>query len=147
MESSAPQLEPATCHINGKAIHGIPGVKLDYQALEIHLHGRERIKLYTFKAVMLPNERNRKGTDRYSFIGPKLGLYHDTIDMRDGPYVNHYIDQLDISITYLSNTEASFNIKGRCDLARSYFDPYYFKEVPSGDWTFEVSFVYKFKQV
>jgi hypothetical protein len=145
MESSVPYFEPATAFINGKAVNDIPGVMLTPRSLAIHLHGRERIILYPFNSRMFPIEAKRKGIDQYKFIGPMLGFYHDTADIREGPYVNHYVEQLDISIAYPCNFEASLNIRGRCDLAKSSVDPYWYKGAVSGDWTFEVSFNYWFR--
>jgi hypothetical protein len=112
MESQALNLEPGTASINSKAAIDIPGVRLDHRSLEIHLHERERIRLYTFNSLMLPIEAMRKGTESYMFSGPMLGLYHDTADIREGPYINHYINQLEISISYPSHDEARFIIKG-----------------------------------
>lgn len=103
MELSELNFVPRTAFINGKAVTGVPGVRLDSRSLEIHLHDRARIHLYTFNWLMLPIESKRKGTEQYKFAGPILGLYHDTADIREGPYVNHYIDQLEIYISYPSN--------------------------------------------
>jgi len=146
MESQAINLEPGTVSINGSAAITIPGVRLDYRSLEIHLFKKERIRLYTFNSLMLPIEAKRDGTEYYKFFGPKLGLYHDTIDIREGPYINHNIEQLEISIQYYSHDAAHFIIKGCCDLTKSYFDPYWYKGVTSGSWTFEVSFTHRFQK-
>jgi len=79
-------------------------------------------------------------------MGPKLGLYHDTADFREGSYVNHYIEHLEIHVSYSSRDEAQFNIKGYCDLAKSYFDPNWYKGDRSGRWEFEASFTHRFRK-
>jgi hypothetical protein len=146
MEPQTPNLELGIASINGQATISIPGVMLDYRSLEIHLPGRERICIYVFNSLMLPIETKREGAEYYKFSGPKLGLYHDTADVREGPYINHYIEQLEVHISYPSRDEALFNIKGSCDLAKSYFNSYWYKGATSGNWTFEVSFTHWFSK-
>jgi hypothetical protein len=146
MEPLKPNLEPGTASINGTAATDILGVKIDYRSLEIQLKGRECIDIMCFNSMMLAVEAKREGSERYAFTGPKLGLYHDTADIREGPYVNHYINRLEIFISYPSRLEASFVIKGSCDLSKSYVDPYWHKGASTGDWTFEVSFTHRFRQ-
>jgi hypothetical protein len=147
MEPLKPSLEPGTASINGAAATRIIGVKFDYRTFEIQLKGRECININCFSSKMLAVEAKRIGSEHYTFEGPKLGFYHDTVDIREGPYVNHYINHLEIFISYPSRLEASFVIKGSCDLSKSYIDPYGRPKVAtSGDWIFEVTFTHRFHQ-
>jgi hypothetical protein len=146
MDSLEPELEPGEAFVNGSPVNGMRGVRLDTRTFEIHLHGRECIRLYTFNSSMLPIQSKRIGVDKYIFNGPQLGLYHDTADIREDPYINHFISQLEIFITYCSSDEAFFRIKGTADLSRSSLDPYWYKGATSGDWAFEVSFTHRFAQ-
>lgn len=146
MHLQAPTLSPANVSINGAPISGVLGVHLDSKSFEVALSGRAAIRLYTFNSLMFPIESERIGTERYLFEGPKLGLYHDTADIREGPFINHYISRLESEITYPSPREASFKIKGSANLAASSFDPYWYKGGTLGQWTFEVFFTHVFRQ-
>ncbi len=137
------QLEPGSAIVNGKSVTAMRGVRLDYRSLEIYLLGRKCIDLYTFNSLMLASQPKQIRVDEYVFKGPKLGLYHDTADMRNGPYVNHFIDHLEISIKCCPGGEFTFSIKGKADLSKSSFDPNCYKGGTSGDWTFEVTFVHR----
>lgn len=145
MDNSELKPESGRAVINGAPLKEIAGVTLDARTLEIHLRGREYIRIYAFNSLMLPIESKRIGLDEYEMLGPKLGMYRDTADIREGPYINHYIDQLSISIAYYSDDEAWFNIKGKADLSKSSFDSYWHRGATSGEWRFEVAFVHKFK--
>jgi hypothetical protein len=144
MSHQEPLLKPGNAFVNGNPINGICGVRLDHRGLEIYLRGQECIRLYTFNSLMLPINAKRSRTDKYIYCGPNLGLYHDTVDMREGPYINHHINHLEITITYNTSEEALFNIKGNADLSKSYFDPNGYKGVTSGEWVFEVLFIHRF---
>lgn len=139
-------LTPGRAFINGTLISEVRGINLDSRSLEIFLSGRAAIRLYTLNSLMLPIESKRIGTERYLFEGPQLGLYHDTADIREGPFVNHYISRLDIEVTYLSTSEASVKVKGSANLAASSFDPYWYKGSTSGYWEFEASFTHVFRK-
>lgn len=58
--------------------------------------GRQGISIYAFNKLMLSNyvESVLPKEENYFFSGPNLGLYHDTQDPREGPYVNHGIENL-----------------------------------------------------
>ena len=168
MEPPKIDLEPSTISINGEAAIAIQEVRLvDRRPFGILLPGRagiydlynsdgekkdvkilflERaiIHLYAFHSFMFPIETKREGTECYQFSGPNLGLYYDIADIREGPYIKHYIEQLEISISYPSRVEALFVIKGRCDLSKSYFDSYWYKGPKSGKWSFKAQFAHKF---
>ena len=51
---------------------------LDHRSLEFVLAGRRGVRVYTFNSLMLPIQSKRAGEERYSFAGPRLGLYHET---------------------------------------------------------------------
>ena len=168
MEPPKINLEPGTISINGEAAIAIQEVRLiDRRPFGILLPGRagiydlynsdgekkdvkillpERavIHLYACHSFMFPIEAKREGTECYQFSGPKLGLYSDTADIREGPYINHYIEQLEISISYPSHAKALFVIRGLSDLSKSSFDPYWYKGPKSGKWSFEAQFAHKF---
>jgi len=144
MSALTPTMIPGSASINGTPIGVIRGIKLDSRSLEVLLGGRAAITLYTFNSMMFPIEPKRIGTERYLFEGPKLGFYHDTADIREGPFVNHFINRLEIEVTYLSTTEAAVKIKGSANLAASSFDPFWYKGSTSGDWAFEASFSHVF---
>lgn len=137
-------LEHNTAVINGKIIDNLNEIKINHNSFEINLHGRETISLYTFNSLMLPSSAKREGVELYKFSGPRLGLYHDTADVREGPYVNHFIESLEIEISYPSSNEAQFRVKGHCHLANSSFDTYWYKGGTSGIWEFEVCFTHRF---
>ena len=144
MNQQTPSLAPAVASINGTPVHAIRGVRLDSRALEIFLGEREAIRLYTFNSLMFPIDSKRTGTQKYSFEGPQLGIYHNTADVREGPFVNHFISQLDIEISFRSEKEALLKVKGSANLAASSFDPYWYKGPTTGVWQFEASFTHAF---
>lgn len=137
------KLHPGTAVLDGCFLDSI-GVKLDHKTLEIKLSGRAAIHLYTFSSLMLPIEAKRIGAEKYAFVGPRLGLYHDTADVREGPFVNHFINELEIEIAYLSKVDASFRLVGKADLSASTVDQYWYKGARTGTWSFEANFSYKF---
>lgn len=138
-------LYPGTVILDGRLLDAIRGVKLDHQTLEIKLPGRAAIRIYTFNTLMLRIEAERTGTERFAFTGPRLGMYHDTADIREGPCVNHFISELEIEIGYPSKLDASFRILGRADLAASSVDRYWYQGARAGTWSFEANFSYRFK--
>jgi hypothetical protein len=146
MEASKNRLQPATVLIDGLPLGEVRGVRLDCRTLEIHLLERATIKVYVFSSLMLPIASKRLGRETYIFDGPRLGIYHDTADVREGPFINHFIHHLEIAIAYPSEHEAAFDIKGTADLAESYMDSYWYKGPRSGTWTFEAAFLRPFSQ-
>ncbi|UXY15759.1 hypothetical protein N8I74_01720 [Chitiniphilus purpureus] len=142
----AQTLEPGIASINSGPPTAIPGVRIDGQSLEITLLGHERISLYVFNYLMFPIAKKREGIEKYSFSGPYLGLYHDTADPREGPYVNHHIEKLEITIFYPTCDKAKFIIKGCCDITKSSFDPYWYRGPVSGFWLFEICFTHSFQK-
>ncbi len=111
--------ESGRATIGGRSISKINGVTLDQWGAVINIKDRERINIFAFNSFMFPNETNRIGLDEYVLSGPCLGIYSDTDDPREGPYVNHFIKELSISITYYSADEAWINISGSADLSKS----------------------------
>lgn len=116
--------------------------------LDIYLSdGRpfEGVNIYCFSRLMFRGGEKRVGVDTYKFNGPTLGLYHLTYDQRDGPVLNHFLNELDITIKYLSKSSAVININGSADTQHSYVDRRdYNKNLPNL-WTFAIEFNYEFK--
>jgi hypothetical protein len=133
-----------TATINGQPVGALRDVRLDHRYLEILLQGHAGICVYAFSSLMFSVESNRRGSDNYVMDGPKLGFYHDTRDPREGPYVNHYINHLDVTVIYKSIDEAHLRICGVADLTKSAIDSYWYKGPTEGKWTFEVAFSHRF---
>ncbi len=130
--------------INNETIENISGVRLNAESLYISLiRNTSSIDIYTFKSFMLPIESKRKGIERYVFSGPRLGVYCEVADPREGSFVNHFIEEMDINIEYLDKS-ALFSIKGMADISKSSFDSYWYKGETSGPWKFQISFSHKF---
>jgi hypothetical protein len=103
--------------------------------------GRQGISIYAFNKLMLSNyvESVLPKEEYYFFSGPNLGLYHDTQDPREGPYVNHGIENLNIQIFYgVSGT--TILLKGTADLSKSGMDPYWYSGRKTGFWGFSLQF-------
>ena len=141
--ASAP-IQPASVLIDGKSVNDNSGVRFDYRTFEILLIGYQRISIYGFNSLMLSGRTARQAIDQFVFDGPKLGLYYDVMDVREGPYINHLVKHLEISVTYPSEDEARINMSGRADLSESSFDPCWYKGPTSGEWIFEVSCVHRY---
>lgn len=136
--------QPASVLIDGNLVGGECGVRFDYRTLEILLPGRQRISIYAFNTLMLSARSARQEADRFMFDGPKLGLYHDTADIREGPYINHYLSHVEASIFYPSKEEARITVSGSADLAKSVFDSIWYKGPTKGQWSFKASFAYRY---
>jgi hypothetical protein len=121
----------------------IEGGSIDHKSFDLRIENRESISLFIFNSLMFPVESKRNGEEKYKLEGPKLGFYHDTVDVREGPYVNHYINKLQISVKYDKNS-ALFSIKGTANLLDSSFDKYWYKGKASGLWCFESEFIHVF---
>ncbi|MDD2829248.1 MAG: hypothetical protein PHW18_06705 [Sulfuricurvum sp.] len=134
-----------TARINDETSFDINGVYIAPRAFNIHLKGSEAITIYTFNSLMFPIEQKRKGTDVYEFKGPCIGLYYDVADIREGPYINHFIDKLLLSIKYQGKS-ATFHLKGQADMSKSSFDDFWYKGLTNGIWTFEVRFIHYFNE-
>lgn len=123
-------------------------IRFSTNHLDIFLSGGrpyEGINIYCISKLMLKSGAKRVGVDTYEFQGPRLGHYHLTYDQRDGPVLNHFINKLNVAITYLNEKSAVFSIYGSADTQFSFVDKRdYMKEVPS-EWTFSVEFPYEFK--
>ena len=140
-------LFPGTAVVDGNKLDPIRGARLDHRTLELSLIDNSALRIYTFNSLMLPIEAKRTGVETYEFFGPKLGIYHDTADLREGPFVNHFIRKLKIEISYLSKAEATIILIGEADLSESNVDPYWYKGSKSGAWNFEATFLYRFKTI
>ncbi|MGH1440050.1 MAG: hypothetical protein ACRBBR_08080 [Cellvibrionaceae bacterium] len=118
---------------------------IDHQSFKLNIKKREAIKFYIFNSLMFPIESKRVGIEEYKFEGPRVGMYYDTVDPREGTYINHFINKLSIRIKY-DSLSASFSIKGEANLSDSSFDEYWYKGETSGLWYFEAKFIHTFKQ-
>lgn len=141
------KLCPVEITVDGKPIVNALGAKIDSDSLTIRLDSTEYIDLYPFNARMFAIASQRVDAERFVFEGPKLGLYCDTADPREGPYVNHLINRLEIHLHYLSPLTVQLEIKGSADLARSSFDPCWYKGPSTGTWEFEVFFTHAFPPI
>jgi hypothetical protein len=103
MQSDALKKYDAEISINKSEVKKHCTVRLDSSwGMSVDIPEREGITIYVFNKLMisryvtsaLPREEN------YALKGPKLGLYHDTADPREGPYINHWVEQLKIQIKY-----------------------------------------------
>lgn len=144
MNNVSPPTQPASVLIDGKPAEDGCGVRFDCRTLEILLPGRQRISIYAFNTLMLLARPASQEIDRFILDGPKLGLYHDTADIREGPYIKHYLSHIEVSIAYPSNDQAHITVSGRADLAKSAFDSYWYKGPTTGQWSFEASFAYSY---
>lgn len=144
MNNASPPIQPASVLIDGKPVKEGCGVQFDHRTLEVILPGRQRISIYAFNSLMLSGRSPSQDVDRITLDGPRLGLYHDTADMREGPFINHYLSHVEISIAYPSNDEARVHIFASADLAKSSCDPYWYKGPTKGQWSFEASFAYSY---
>jgi hypothetical protein len=113
-----------------------------FYGLEITFGGREHISLYVFNQLMLSNyvESALPRHEIYNFQGPQLGLYSDTADPREGPFVNHRLEKIELEIFYEFSGK-TISIKGMADLANSGFDEYWYKGSKTGFWNFELKFI------
>lgn len=139
--------KPHKVSIDGKPIVNVLGIKIDSNSFKLQLDSAEYIDLYPFNARMFAEASQRVNSERYVFEGPKLGFYCDTADTREGPYVNHFINRLEIHLQYLSPRTVLLEITGNADLARSSFDPHWYKGASTGIWKFEASFTHEFPPI
>lgn len=129
--------------IDGRTIDPIENVQLDTKLLKVHLQGQEHLNIYAFNALMLQLGDKRKGIERYVLSGPRLGIYYDVVDVREGPFVNHYLHELDITIEYGEEC-AIINMQGVSDLSRSSFDHSWYKGPTTGTWQCAVTIRHTF---
>ncbi|UOD28031.1 hypothetical protein INH39_21460 [Massilia violaceinigra] len=118
--------------------------EINSQSLTIVLEKDHGLYLYAFNSRMFLSHPHRTGAERFIFEGPRLGLYYDTADPREGPFVNHHINRVDIHLDYLSADAVRVNIDGSADLAKSSVDEYWYKGARSGTWKFTASFIHQF---
>jgi hypothetical protein len=95
---------------------------------------------------MLAPKSKRGAEESYEFTGPRLGVYHETADPREGPFVNHYVERLEIRITYPTGDLAIVDVKAWADRSKSYFDSYWYKGPSAGLWTFEGRMAHTFSR-
>ncbi|GAB3368268.1 hypothetical protein [Massilia agri] len=133
--------------INGETFSDVLGVQIDAGTTNIQLSETAYIDLYPFNARMFAKASQRLNPERYVFEGPNLGIYCDTADPREGPYVNHFINRLEIHLQYLSPLTVLLEIAGSADLARSTIDPYWYRGASTGIWEFEASFIHEFPPI
>ncbi len=118
--------------------------EINLQSSTIVLEKGHGLYLYVFNSRMFLSHPHRTGAERFMFEGPRLGLYYDTADPREGPFVNHRINRVDIHLEYLSADAVRVNIDGSADLAKSWVDDYWYKGATSGIWKFTASFIHHF---
>ncbi len=144
MNTADTQLHPAVVFVDGQAVDSVRGAVLNIRTLRIGLRPGAGIEIYCFNTLMLPIRARRVSPLKFNFEGPMLGIYHDTADPREGPFVNHYINKLEVNVEFPSDQEASIEMIGVADLALSSFDKYWYRGPTSGSWSFESRLSYRF---
>lgn len=118
--------------------------KLDHRSLEFELGARRGVRFYTFSSLMLSPESRRAGEESYEFTGPRLGVYHETADPREGPFVSHQVERLEIRVIYPAPDLALVDVRAWADRSKSFVDSYWYKGPATGRWTFEGRMAYTF---
>jgi hypothetical protein len=142
MQNEAPTKYDAKISINCSEIKKHCTVQLDSSwGMHIKIPEKAGIQIYAFNKMMLSNYVTSAlpREENYSLIGPRLGLYHDTKDPREGPYINHWIEQLKIQIKY-DVTGKHFLVNGEANLSNSGVDEYWYNGERSGTWQFHLEF-------
>jgi len=86
----------------------------------------------------------RTGADQtFTAEAQKLGLYADVADFREGPYVNHFINKLEIAVRY-QDDGIFMRIYGEADLSESSVDTYWYHGKVNGSWSFTTEFLYPY---
>lgn len=114
-----------------------------YQGLYISFcDSKQKISLSVFNRNIISNyvERILPTTDSYTFSGPNLGMYSDTADMREGPFVNHCFKKLEI-IIFHEPAGKTVTVKGVADLENSGVDNYWYVGERVGEWIFSLKFI------
>lgn len=143
MTFAAMNLQSPVAILDGVPIDDVRA-KLDHRSLEFDLGARRGVRLYTFSSLMLAPESSRGGEERYEFTGPRLGIYHETADAREGPFVNHHVERLEIRVSYPTPDLAVVDVKAWADRSKSFLDSYWYKGPATGRWTFEGRMAYTF---
>ena len=100
-------------------------------------HDAEGIYIYVLNYGIMPNEIYKEF--EYLMSGPKLGFYHYTDDMREGPSINHIINN--ISMSFKSSDIANMcSIQATCDLAYSSYDKYWRTFPEKGEFKIKLYF-------
>lgn len=135
-------------YICGEELKHSPKIRFGTYALDIKDIGErysEGISVYCFSRLMFPIKSKRHGEEKFTFNGPRLGSYYLMYDIRDGPVLNHFINELSIVIEYENTDIANIKIAGSSDTTNSFAHPQdYKKEIPEL-WYFSVEFIYQFK--
>lgn len=141
---------PKAFTVNGQDI-GVP-ISITETSYDIHmaLRGREHISIYAFSRFMLAPRWKKSGEEKvvynkeeyFLFTGPRLGMYSDTADIREGPFVNHYINKLEVLVTY-KDSQFFLELNGEADLSCSSIDDYWYKGKKEGIWSFSGLIVFE----
>lgn len=124
--------------INGDVLPKICKVQFNSSfGLQVQFGGRERLSLYFFNDLLLRSyhEKSLPITEKFQFNGPGIGLYSDTTDPREGPYVNHRVESVSVTVCYtLEGRRIEFI--GHADLRNSSYNSDYYKGKKFGFWQF-----------
>jgi hypothetical protein len=129
--------------VNGLDIGKAESIKENSGSIDINLKGREQIIIYAFSRSMFAIPSKRRGSEHFEFSGPRLGFYHDTADMREGPFVNHFLRKLSVHVRY-HELQVIVEFSGAADLSCSHIDDYWYKGKKKGIWSFTGSAVYEY---
>lgn len=136
-------LHPKEFKINGIDIGKAESITENPGAIDIQLRGREHIIIYAFSRAMFAIPSKRHGVEHFIFSGPRLGFYHDTADVREGPFVNHFFQKLSVDVSYQGN-QVIVEYTGEADLSCSSIDEYWYKGKREGIWFFSGGTVYDY---
>lgn len=127
----------AEIRINGDILPKLCKVQISNLGLHARFGGRENLSLYFFNDSLLHNytEDFLPITEKFQFNGPGVGLYSDTADPREGPYVNHRVESVSITVHHTIKGR-HIEIIGHADLRDSSYDSEYYKGKKSGFWQF-----------
>jgi hypothetical protein len=130
-------------NVNGLDIGKAQAITENPESIDINLKESEHIIIYSFSRLMLANPSKCNGPEHFEFTGPRLGFYHDTADVREGPYVNHFIHKLSVDVLY-QGCQVVIGINGEADLSYSSIDDYWYKGEKEGIWGFSGGVVYEY---
>ena len=114
-----------TANLDGESHVGDMSVIFLNGEFTLNIRNREGLNLYPLNLMLINGLP--EGTYTFAFSGPMIGLYHDTKDPREGPYINHYLEAAIVHIK-IEPSSVSINITCTADLEKSSFDTYWYSE-------------------
>lgn len=127
--------------INGVGIGKAESITENPGFIDIKLRGSEHLVIYAFSREMFAIPSKRHGVEHFFFSSPRLGFYHDTADVREGPFVNHFVYKLSVDVSYEGN-QVIVEYSGEADLSCSSIDKYWYSGEKKGVWNFSGGAIY-----